>query len=91
LSIVGVVEKLLEAHAVEKKGQELVFRTEFGRFLFWCISCDISRAATLEGWRGMMLDFNASLDTLSENEVATIVFLLRYSLNRQSIAIPDSY
>jgi hypothetical protein len=91
LSIIGLVEKLIEVNAVEKKGTELVFTPAFGRFLFWCISCDISRAATLKGWRTMMVDFNPSLDALSENEVAAVVFLLQYSLTRQSIATQDSH
>jgi len=90
LTIAGLVDKLLEANAVEKTETGLVFTPAFGRFLLWCIGGNMARAATIEGWRSILSDYDQSLGSLSANEVAALIRLLEYSVNRPDTSIQGS-
>jgi hypothetical protein len=89
LAITGLVNKLLQAQAAEMHNDCPTFTPTFCRFLLWCMNCNITRAATLKGWRNILSDYNPALGLLSADEIAAIILLLQYSLDRQDAIIQD--
>lgn len=89
LAITGLVNKLLQAQAAEMHNDCPTFTPTFCRFLLWCMNCNITRAATLKGWRNILSDYNPALGLLSADEIAAIILLLQYSLDRQDAIIQN--
>lgn len=89
MTIAGLVDKLLEANAVEKTESGPIFTPALGRFLLWCIGGNMARATTIEGWRSILSDYDQSLGSLSANEVASLIRLLEYSVNSPDKSIED--
>jgi hypothetical protein len=83
----GLISKLMDAHAVEKRIGELTFTNSFGGYLLCSISCNSIKAGTIQGWREILGDFEPSLASLSEAEIEATVILLDYYMNH-SIPMP---
>jgi hypothetical protein len=78
----GLIQKLLDAHAAEKRGRELTFTNSFGGYLLWSLCSSAKNVSTLSNWREILADFEPSLANLSDEEIEAAVMLLDYYLNR---------
>ncbi|MEO9363672.1 MAG: hypothetical protein ABI348_07200 [Nitrososphaera sp.] len=77
----GLIGKLLQAGAAERRDGELTFTNAFGGYLLCSISYNSARAGTLQGWREILADFESSMANLSADEIEATVMLLDYYLN----------
>ncbi|HVX02068.1 MAG TPA: hypothetical protein VHA09_02845 [Nitrososphaera sp.] len=85
----GLIEKLLEVHAVEKQKKGITFTMSFRSFLVCRLRRNMTKAETLEGWRFMLADYHYSLVTLTSEEIGATVVLLDYYFQHQKAAVPD--
>ncbi|AIF83340.1 hypothetical protein NTE_01271 [Candidatus Nitrososphaera evergladensis SR1] len=85
----GLIDKLLEVHAVEKQQKGVTFTVSFRRFLVCSLRGNQTKAETLEGWRFILADYHYSLVTLSAEEIGATVVLLDYYFQHLKAAAPD--
>lgn len=85
----GLIDKLLQVHAVEKEKKGVTFTMSFRSFLVCSLRGNLTKAETLEGWRFMLADYHYSLVALSAEEIGATVVLLDYYFQHQKAAIPD--
>ncbi len=79
----GLIEKLLAAGVIEKKIHELKFTDEFCKHLVSCNRVNgFKGGGTLEVWRKIMVEFNGTLDGLSDKDIAITIVLLDYFLDK---------
>ena len=79
----GLIEKLLAAGVIEKRIHELKFTDEFCKHLVSSNqSYGFKGGGTLEVWRKIMVEFNGTLDGLSDKDVAITIVLLDYFLDK---------
>jgi hypothetical protein len=79
----GLVRKLHEAGVVDKHVNELKFSDEFCRHLVaYNQAHGFKGSGTIEIWREILVEFNESLDNMSDREVATTIVLLDYFLDK---------
>lgn len=77
----GLIGKLLQARAAERRDGELTFTNAFGGYLLCSISYNSTKALTVQGWREILADFESSLADLSTDEIEATMMLLDYYLN----------
>lgn len=85
----GLIGKLMDARAVEKRDGELTFTNSFGGYLLCSISYNSAKAGTIQGWREILADFESSLVNLSADEIEATVMLLDYYMNHPATAAVD--
>jgi hypothetical protein len=79
----GLIEKLLAAGVIEKKIAELKFTDDFCRHLvYYNRNEGFKGGGSLELWRRIMVEYNASLEHLSDKDIATTIVLLDYFLDK---------
>ena len=65
---------------------ELRFTNEFCAYLAQYNQGNLRiKAATVEGWRDIMLDFDPNLKALSDEEISMTIVLLDYFLQKASV------
>jgi hypothetical protein len=87
-NINGLIEKLVQVDAVEKKrNRGLAFSVSFRKFIVCRLRDGSINVRTLEGWRIIFASYHYSLISLSAEEVgATVVLLEYYFQNSKQIA-----
>ena len=85
----GLISKLIDAHAVEKRRRELTFTSSFGGYLLWSISSNSVKAGTIQGWREILSNFDSSLANLSELEIEATIILSDYYMNHPIFTLSD--
>jgi hypothetical protein len=86
LSATGLISKLSAAKIVESGISELRFTNEFCAYLAQYNQGNLRiKAATVEGWRDIMLDFDPNLKSLSDEEISMTIVLLDYFLQKASV------
>ena len=81
----GLVRKLNLAGVVDKHVNELKFSDEFCRHLVaYNRAHGFKGSGTIEIWREILVEFNESLDEITDREVATTIVLLDYFLDKIS-------
>jgi hypothetical protein len=79
----GLIKKLHKAGVIDKRINELKFSDEFCKHLVRCNrNQGFKGGGTIEIWRGILVDFNESLEIMSDKEIATTIVLLDYFLDR---------
>jgi hypothetical protein len=74
----GLIDKLQQVDAVEKRKRGITFTASFRSFLMRSLRGNMTRAETLEGWRIMLAQFHYSLSALTAEEIGATVVLLDY-------------
>ncbi|AIC17265.1 hypothetical protein NVIE_029880 [Nitrososphaera viennensis EN76] len=85
----GLINKLLEVNAVEKRKKGITFTVSFRSFLMCNLRGNLTKAETLEGWRFILSDYHYSLITLSAEEIGATVVLLDYYFQHVKTVAPD--
>lgn len=79
----GLIRKLLAAGVIDKRVNELKFSDEFCRHLVvYNKNHGFKGGGTIEVWREILVEFNSSLEMMSDKEVATTIVLLDYFLDK---------
>jgi hypothetical protein len=85
LSDQSLIQKLHAAGVIDKRVNELRFSDEFCRHLVaFNRAHGFKGSGTIETWRDILDDFNESLNSMSDKEVATTIVLLDYFLDKLS-------
>jgi hypothetical protein len=84
----GLIQKLIEARAVELHDDGIAFAKPFRDFVTKRRGI-IFRTRTLEQWRLDLGDYNCTLLNLTASEAGATMILLEYSRNNKKIAISD--
>ena len=85
LSDKSLIQKLHTAGIIDKRVNELRFSDEFCRHLVaFNRAHGFKGSGTIEIWRDILNDFNKSMDSMSDKEVATTIVLLDYFLDKLS-------
>ncbi len=81
----GLIQNLLAAGVIDKRVNELKFSDAFCKHLvFYNRASGLRGGGTIETWREIMVEFNKSLEMLSDKDVATTIVLLDYFLDKLS-------
>ncbi|HVX01814.1 MAG TPA: hypothetical protein VHA09_01535 [Nitrososphaera sp.] len=85
----GLIQKLVEAHAVERQQADIAFTRPFQRFVAKERS-KITKEQTLDDWWLILSAFDCKLVSLTVDQAgATMVLLEFFADNAKKIAIPD--
>ncbi|HKU48452.1 MAG TPA: hypothetical protein VJP79_00755 [Nitrososphaera sp.] len=79
----GLIQKLVGGGVVDKRINELKFSEEFCKHLVsYNRLYGFRGGGTIEIWREILTEFNGSLESMSDKEVATTIVLLDYFLEK---------
>jgi hypothetical protein len=88
MSLAALTEKLTLAGAIETQEGILTFTVPFGSYLILSFgSNNVSKAATLEDWQKVLGYFHPLLNSLSADEITSIVLLLEFFLDNTGISV----
>ena len=79
----GLIQRLLEARVIDKRIHELKFSDEFCKHLVaYNRIYGFKGGGTIELWREILSEFDRSLDSMSDKDVAMTIVLLDYFLDK---------
>jgi hypothetical protein len=79
----GLIQWLLDARVIDKRINELRFSDEFCKHLIAYNGVEgFNGGGTIEIWREILTEFDKSLESLSDKDVAMTIVLLDYFLER---------
>ncbi|WP_148700807.1 hypothetical protein [Candidatus Nitrososphaera evergladensis] len=86
----GLIQKLIEAHAVEKYQTDIAFTKTFQRFVARQ-RAKITKEQTLEDWRLILGAYDYKLVNLTADEAGATMVLLEFFADntKKKTAIPD--
>ncbi len=84
----GLIQKLIEAGAVELHDDGIAFAKSFSDFVTKRRGI-IFRTRTLEQWRIYLGDYNCTLLNLTASEAGATMILLEYSRNNKKMTVSD--
>jgi hypothetical protein len=82
MSMAELIDKLVKGGVVERRRGILRFTTRFAGYLIWTAgTCQILETTmALSDWRSILALFDASLESLSLDEIRDVVSLFHYYL-----------
>ena len=79
----GLFKKLIASDVIEKRPDQLAFTFSFESYLSWHSERNKLSTGSIEDWAEMLRGYNHSLESLSSEEVATIIVLLEYAASAE--------
>lgn len=84
----GLIQKLMQAHAIERCQNDIVFTSQFQRFVTRQRG-RITKEQTLEEWRLVLGAYDCKLMTLTPDEAGATMVLLEFFADNARTAVPD--
>lgn len=81
MSVATLIDKLIEAGAVERGEGMVSFTSRFAGYLIWTVGTSQLLDTKVGDWKNILTMFHPSLKSLSCDEVADAVLLFEYYLN----------
>jgi len=79
----GLIQRLLAARVVDKRIHELKFSDEFCKHLVaYNRVYGFNGGGTIEIWREILIEFDKSLQSISDKDIAVTIVLLDYFLDK---------
>ncbi|AIC15198.1 hypothetical protein NVIE_009700 [Nitrososphaera viennensis EN76] len=84
----GLIQRLIEAHAVERHQNDIAFTKSFRKFVARQRG-KITKEQTLEDWRLILGAYDYRLVNLTADEAGATMVLLEFFADNAKTAIPD--